>query len=109
MYTSQFSSLFVGYGTKTTSPTSDHEGYERYMSCQGYERQRLRLLSETVAESLVEAIFLLVVCMVWLIFWESFKRNSISSYFDKLLEANTVGVRHTISLLQVLLGIQLNY
>jgi hypothetical protein len=38
----------------------------------------------------------------------SFERNSISSYFDKLLEANTVGVRDIIPLLQVLHGIRLN-
>jgi hypothetical protein len=42
--------------------------------------------------------------------WESlvlFERNYISSYFDKLPEANTVGVRDIIPLLQVLHGIRL--
>jgi hypothetical protein len=38
-----------------------------------------------------------------------FERNSISSYFDKLPEANTVGVCDTIPLLQVLHGICLNF
>jgi hypothetical protein len=39
--------------------------------------------------------------------WRYVSFNSISSYFDKLLEADTVGVR-AIPLLQVLLGIHLN-
>jgi hypothetical protein len=39
----------------------------------------------------------------------SFERNSISSYFDKLPEANTVGVRDIFPLLQVLCGIRLNF
>jgi hypothetical protein len=38
----------------------------------------------------------------------SYERNSISSYFDKLLETNTVGACG-IPLLQVLLGIILNF
>jgi hypothetical protein len=45
---------------------------------------------------------------VWVLFRESFvlfQRNAISSYFGKLLEANTVGVRDIIPLLQVLRGI----
>jgi hypothetical protein len=33
----------------------------------------------------------------------SYERHSVSSYFDKLLEANTVGVRDIILLFQVLL------
>jgi hypothetical protein len=39
----------------------------------------------------------------------SFERNSVSSYFDKLPEANTVGVRDSIPLLQVLHGIRQNF
>jgi hypothetical protein len=35
----------------------------------------------------------------------SFEINSVSSYFDKVLEVHTVGVRDTIPRLQVLHGI----
>jgi hypothetical protein len=39
----------------------------------------------------------------------SFERNSVSSFFDKLLDANTVGVRDIILLLQVLHGIRVKF
>jgi hypothetical protein len=52
--------------------------------------------------------FLMEVCKLWVFIRESlvsFEGNSISSYFDKLLEANTVGVRDIIPLFQILLGV----
>jgi hypothetical protein len=49
--------------------------------------------------------FALEVCNLCALFRGSFERNSISSYFDKLLEADIVVVRDIIPLLQVLLGI----
>jgi hypothetical protein len=45
--------------------------------------------------------------VLWVFITESlvsFEGNSVSAYFDKLLEANTVGVRDIIPLFQVLLG-----
>jgi hypothetical protein len=39
----------------------------------------------------------------------SFERNSVSSYFDKLPEATTVGVRDIIPLLLVLHGTRQNF
>jgi hypothetical protein len=55
--------------------------------------------------------FLIGECKLWVFFRESvasFEGNSYSSYFDKLLEANTVEI-HVIPLLRVLLGILLNF
>jgi hypothetical protein len=70
----------------------------------------LRPVQQTNAALLQEVTFLffLEVCKLWVLFRESFvlfKRNASSSYFGKLLEANTVVVRNIIPLLQVLRGI----
>jgi hypothetical protein len=52
------------------------------------------------------------VCKLWVVdivreSLISFERNCISSYFDKLLGANTFGVRDIIPLLQVVHGMRL--
>jgi hypothetical protein len=84
MYTSLLSALSVGYGTTTTS---DHVT-KRHDSLQRHYRK----------VCLVCLLFLrevVTVCKLWVVVigresLVSFERNSISSYFDKLLEGNTV-------------------
>jgi hypothetical protein len=62
---------------------------------------------QTFAEAAV--VFLMVLQVLCTELLVSFERNSVSSYFARLLEANTVGVRDIIPLLQVLHGIPLNF
>jgi hypothetical protein len=95
MYTSQFSALSVGNGTTTTTTTST---------------AKTAKLSSTIDYIPEICKFLIGVCKLWVFFRESlvlFEGKSVSSYFDKLLGANTVGVPD-IPLLRVLLGILVN-
>jgi hypothetical protein len=60
---------------------------------------------------LPDIAFLMKVYKLWLFSRKSlvsFGRTSISSYFDKLLDVNTFGVRDINPVFQVLLGILLN-
>jgi hypothetical protein len=70
-------------------------------------------VAESLAASLVDGTFMFEMCKLWVFCFReslvSFERHSVSSYFYRLLEANTVGVRDTISLLHGLNGILLNF
>jgi hypothetical protein len=106
----QFSAPSVGYGITTDL------AHERPRGLRALRELRVTTLKTTarISCSVVSGrnLFSKVYSLWVFCFRESlasFERNSISSYFDRLLDATTVGVRDIVSLLQVLLGILLNF